>query len=204
MPDDIVLSRGNSMLTPESLTQILREPTPDGLWRLRGDLLAAGLAPDAPALRVLNRAYYFFTELSVKASAREYSHFASMLDIAAVGVVVVSRFSETIEEEDRLLGALITAALSEGFMVMAARQYVKAWEEEMQAVYKKSAWDLYGEFWVLSSELQAGVPAAERKLLLDNLLKPVFDDQTSGTVRALIIGRLYQMLLLVYLYHAAL
>ncbi len=191
------------MSISERLELVLREPTPERLWQLRGDLILAGVEPQAPALQTLSQAFRFFSELASKATAREYSHFASLLDIAAVGVVVISDAKEAIDEDSNLLGTLLTAALSEGFMVLAARQYVKAWEEEMHAVYQRAAWELYQQLWILSVQMQTGLPATQRRTLLDNLLQPAFDNATPGSVRALLIGRLYQLLLLIQLSDAA-
>jgi hypothetical protein len=187
------------MSISDRLELILREPTPERLWQLRGDLMIAAIDPQAPALHTLNQAFRFFSELASKSTAREYSHFASLLDITAVGVVVISGAKEAVEEGTSLLGTLLTAALSEGFMVLAARQYVKAWEEEMHSVYQQAAWELYQQFWLLSVHMQDSLPTEQRRSLLDNLLQPAFDKATPGTVRALLIGRLYQLLLLIQL-----
>ncbi|MCA9991250.1 MAG: hypothetical protein H6666_08805 [Ardenticatenaceae bacterium] len=185
------------MSVPTTLSQLLSQPAPGTIWQLRSDLLEAGYAPDADLWRVLDQAYHFFTELATKATAREYSHFASLLDIGAIGLVVVENLLDA-EQSENFWGKVIGGALSEGLMVMAARQYVKAWEEEMRSVYQSSAWTLYHELWRLSERLQPGLPAGERRQLLEQLLAPLHNPDFSGNAKALIIARLYQLLILTY------
>ena len=66
----------------------------------------------------------------------------------------------------RLLGAL----LSEGLMVLATRQHVKAWEGELSAVYRAAAWYLYDELWRWAAGLKPDLSAADRRRLLDRLV----------------------------------
>ena len=69
---------------------------------------------------------------------------------------------------------------------------------------RAAAWDLYGELWQLSQHMQPGLSMEDRRLLLDSLLRPVTEPEAPGTVKAMIIGRLYQLLLLIHLRHEAL
>lgn len=194
------------MKTHSSLLLLLAQPTPEALWLLRGELLTANLPADSPVWSLLGQFYLFLNELTARASSREYSHFASMLDIAAVGGVALQNIlaEAATDEETRHIGQrLLAGAFSEGLMVLAARQYVKAWEGEMAASYRAAAWELYGELWNISTEMKPELPAVERRQLLDNLLAPLQDAGQSGTVKAALIARFYQLLLLIHLQSGA-
>lgn len=184
----------------DGLLALIAVPGPDTLRRLRGVLLEAGLAPGAPVWAALDDFFQFLNELAANATSRQYSHFASILDIGAVGSVAVQNL---VSAEDRGPGGdqiwkrLLAGGLSEGLMVLAARQYVKAWEGEMAAVYRAAAWNLYYHLWRISSQMRPEMAAGDRRHLLDRLLAPASDDSLPGTSRAALIARLYQVVLLV-------
>jgi hypothetical protein len=181
-----------------AVVALVSTPTPPSLWELRGALLAAGVAPDEPPQPTLRAFYDFINEIASKATARQFSHFASLLDMAAVAGVAVQNLL-TREGAREMWQRLVVGALSEGLMVLAARQYVRAWEEEMDAVYRATAWRLYDELWLLSRQLQPEQAARERQQLLERLLAPLRDDDFSGTAKAALIVRVYQVILLVRL-----
>jgi hypothetical protein len=113
-----------------NLRHALTSPTAEGLWRLRGDLLETGLTPETRTFRVLGEFASFLDELATSTSSREYSHLASMMDIGALGGVVLEQLLEP-TSADQLAQRVLAGALSEGLMVLATRQHVKAWEEEL-------------------------------------------------------------------------
>jgi hypothetical protein len=170
-------------------------PTPDALRRLQASLLAAGVPARDPVWTLLDRYYGFLTTLAARATSREFSHFASLLDMGAVGGVALQNVLLA-GEAGHGWQRLLAGGLSEGLMVMAARQYVRAWEQEMSAVYTAAAWHLFRELWQVSSDLQPALPAGERKRLLDDLLAPLLDEEGAGAQRAVLATRLYQLLLL--------
>ena len=81
-------------------------------------------------------------------------------------------------------------------MVLAARQYVKAWEEEMRSEYNAATWFLAQEYWRLSHDLQPALTPAKRRALVDQLFEPFAGDEMDGTVKAGLIARLFQVLLI--------
>lgn len=178
-----------------SLIKVLTEPTPDALWQLRGELLELGLASDSRIMTTLHEFYQFLNELVASSTAREFSHFASILDMAAVAGVAIQNLM-SIEESEDWWKRFVVGAASEGLMVLAARQYVKAWEEEMRASYNAAAWYLSHEYWELSTRLRPDLSLQDRRQLVDRLLVPVQDDQLEGLVKAGLIVRLFQVLLL--------
>lgn len=181
-----------------TLVMLLGQPTPAGLWQLRGELLQLSIPPEAAIWTSLDQFYHFLNELMANATAREYSHFASMLDIGAVGSVALQNLLAR-EKGSALWQRMLAGGVSESLMVMAARQYVKAWEGEMSALYRAAAWNLYHGLWQISLLLKPELAADVRRAHLEDLLSPLHDENTSGTVKAALIARLYQLLLLTHL-----
>lgn len=181
-----------------SLSRLMTAPSSEALWALRAGLLVEGIAPDHPLLPILGRAHTFVTELESKSTARQYSHFASLLDIGAVGGVVVQNILDGISDGG-LLTKLLTGGISESLMILAARQYVNAWEKEMGAVYIHAAWNLYQDLWSLAAAQRPEFDPAERHTLVATLIAPIRDTETPGAARAALIVRLYQVLLLAHL-----
>jgi hypothetical protein len=179
----------------DSLSTVLTNPTPEALWQLQGDLLSEGFEPDAPIMAILDAFYTFLNELVASATAREYSHFASLLDMGAVGGVAIQNLLESRVSEG-WWQRLLVVGLSESLMIIAARQYVKAWENEMLSDFNEAAWFLYRQFWQLSADMQPELARDERRRLVDELFAPVHDDSVNGTAKAALLGRLFQLLLL--------
>jgi hypothetical protein len=177
-----------------TLGRVLRSPSPGDLWSLRAGLLEAGLPPDARTWAVIDEFRRFLDQLATGTSSREYSHLASKLDIGAVGGVVLEQLLE-VEDAEELALRLLTGLLSEGLMVLATRQHVKAWEGELAAVYADAAWFLYGELWRWAERSKPDLPATERRRLMDTLLGPVRASETPGFHKAVIVGLLFQVLL---------
>ena len=183
-----------------TLTQVLARPMPDALWNLRIDLLA--LADRLPAdrqgeatwaLEIARQFYGYLTGLRSKMTAREYSRFASRLDMGSVGALAVQ---DLVTEREHLLESLFLGGLSEGLMVLATLQYIKAWEAETALVHNQAIWWLFEGLWRLSREFRPGMPAAERQRLIDALLAPVRSEETAPAVKVALLVRLFQALLI--------
>jgi hypothetical protein len=182
----------------DAVLKALASPTAGDLWRLRAELLQAGLSPDSRVMAVLGEFQSFLDHLATSTSSREYSELASKLDIGAVGGVVMEQMLESKGAED-LAFRLFTGALSEGLMVLATRQHVKAWEGELAAVYRSAGWYLYEELWRWAEKKKPELHRSERRALLDGLLAPVRATDGSGPSKAVLLGLLFQLLLLSYL-----
>ena len=183
-----------------TLTQVLAWPMPNALWNLRIDLLA--LADRLPAdrqgeatwtLEIARQFYGYLTELRSKMTAREYSRFASRLDMGSVGALAVQ---DLVTEREHLLESLFLGGLSEGLMVLATLQYIKAWEAETALVHNQAIWWLFEGLWRLSREFRPEMPAAERQRLIDALLAPVRSEETAPAVKVALLVRLFQALLI--------
>lgn len=183
-----------------TLTQVLAWPMPNALWNLRIDLLP--LADRLPAdrqgeatwtLEIARQFYGYLTELRSKMTAREYSRFASRLDMGSVGALAVQ---DLVTEREHLLESLFLGGLSEGLMVLATLQYIKAWEAETALVHNQAIWWLFEGLWRLSREFRPEMPAAERQRLIDALLAPVRSEETAPAVKVALLVRLFQALLI--------
>lgn len=181
-----------------ALQEVLTGPDAGSLWTLRAQLLEAEVPADSRVWQLLREFQSYLDELATGTSSRQYSELASRLDIGAVGGIVLDRMLES-ESADSLAFSLLSAALTEGLMVAATRQHVKAWEGELNAVYRRSAWYLYGELWYWAAEKKPELPAGERRALLDRLLAPIHSAEVEGFSKAVLVGLLFQVLLLSYL-----
>lgn len=183
----------------ESLATVLAQPTPAALWQLRGDLRQAGLPADHAAWAVIDRFYAFLNELSAGMKAHEFNKMATMLDIGAVGGVAVQGMIEGDIPVDDLWKKLVAGSVGEGLMVLASRQYIKSAHAELISVYNAAAWYLFSALWDVSARLQPELSSADRRQLLDQLLTPALHEETEDGVKMVLIGRLFQILLLVHL-----
>jgi hypothetical protein len=179
----------------DSLALVASEPSPVGLWELRADLLGAGVPPDAPVVRVIGSFHDYLDRISTGVSSRDYSHLASKLDISAISGVILERLAEAEDSEDMAMG-ILSGALTEGLMVLATRQHVRAWEGELESVHRTAAWTLYEELWRWSTERNPELSPGRRRTLIDALLEPATSREASGLVKAVVIGRLFQIMVI--------
>ncbi len=186
----------NPLLAP--LSAVLTQPTPEAIWQLRGELWAAPIPPSSPAIHTCASFYQFLTQLAANAASHQYSQFASLLDMGAVGSVAIQNLLED-ERTPEWWQRFLVGGVGEGLMVLAARQYVKAWEEELRAAYLTAAWTLREALWTLSSQLQPEIDTAHRLRLIDDLLSPLRQPNVRGAAKAALIVRLFQLLLLLQL-----
>jgi hypothetical protein len=182
------------VIADDNLILLAAAPTPEALRQLQTGLLAAGVGQADPVWPLLDAYYEFLTTLAVRATSREFSHFASLLDMGAVGGVALQNI--LMAEEGQWWSRLLAGGLSEGLMVLAARQYVHAWEGELGAVFTAASWRLYRELWRVSETWRPDLPFAERHRLLEELIAPLAEDTLEGTQRAALATRLFQLLLL--------
>jgi hypothetical protein len=177
--------------------QILTAPTPAVLWELYGRLLAADADP--PLLQMVEVFHHYLHDLQSKAEAQQFSELASLLDIGAVGGVAVQNLvggEAHGEGADDLIKRFLLGTVSESLMVIASRQYVKGWQSELHSVHSQATWYLARELWSLSAEMQEDLPAEERWAHIDRLLAPARDPESPNEMKAVFLGRLFQILLL--------
>jgi len=183
------------------LGRLLVNPSPSDLLALQTRLLVAEADPkiaDAAchALEVSREFHSYLSELEAKFGARQYSELASLLDIGAVGAVTLENLTEAGES---LQQRILLGGLSEVLMVLASRQYVKAWGREMEPIHKRAVWFLRAELWRLSVAGRSDIRAEERVALVDGLLAPAMEGDASDEVCLALLGRLFQILLIIHL-----
>ncbi len=182
------------MLLRESLAAALKNPTASGLWSLRADLLETGVPQGARIWEVLGEYQHFLDELSSCTSSRRHSDLASKLDIGSISGVILERLLEP-QGDRELAFSLLTGALSEGFMVAATRQHVRAWEERIASYVSQTAWFLYGELWRWAEEMKPDLPPAERRRHLDHIFEPIHSPDADCSCKAVLVNLLFQLLL---------
>ncbi len=178
-----------------ALHTVLRQPSPAALVALQEALLA-GAAPSTDRDRCLALAgqfHRYLLELQTRLTARQYSELASWLDMTAVGLVA---FEELIRGTATGWRDLLIGLASEGAMVLGSRQYIKAWAVEVGPIHEDATWSLREALWRLSEEMQPELPAEQRLAAVRSTL-PASLDQAQHSVRSVVLGRLFQTLLLV-------
>ena len=192
----------------EALQLILAQPTPAALVELQGALLASESrgADVEQALEIAGRFHAYLCELQSKITARDYSELASRLDIGAVGAVALENVIDS--EGGEFWRGLLLGGLGETLMVAASRQYVRAWEVETALVHTCTVWYLTEVLW-RTSELQSdpsgsgfsgqSLPSEQRWQAIQSLLAPAHDPAVPASDKALLLGRIFQILLLTYL-----
>ncbi|HNS51417.1 MAG TPA: hypothetical protein PKO09_09575 [Anaerolineae bacterium] len=183
----------------EALHVVLRRPTAAALLDLQGALLSVGIAgPEAGrAMEITGQFHTYLSQLESKIAARDYSELASRLDTGAVGMVAVENLVSN--RDEKLWQRLVAGGLGEGLMVAASRQYVKAWQAEAGLVHRNAAWFLAGQLWDLSRQMQPNLPNGQRWRMVQKLLEPAHDAEVPEPSKALLIGRIFQSVLLIVL-----
>ena len=183
----------------EAIQPILTLPTPQALIALQGALLAyeGESQAKAQALEVTSRFFTYLSDLKSKITSRNYSEMASMLDIGAVGAVALENIWTS--RSDDLWKGLTLGSIAEGLMVAASRQYIKGWEVETALVHSQAAWYLAEALWRASSEMQPELQPEQRWEAIQNLLAPAHEPDVPAPEKALLLGRIFQLLLITYL-----
>jgi len=181
------------------LQPILAGPTPGALVALQGALLASEMDGEAveTALEISGQFHTYLSELQSKITAKQYNELASRLDIGAVGVVALENILTTQKEE--FWNRLLLGALGEVLMVAASRQYVKAWDAETSLVHTQAACYLSEALWHTSRQMQPDLPPEQRWQAIQELLAPAYAAETPAPAKAVLLGRVFQILLLTHL-----
>jgi hypothetical protein len=183
----------------DAIRPILSQPTPEALVALQGALLACGQEDETVerALKVAGHFYDYLSDLQSKIAARDYSEMASRLDIGAVGAVALENVLSA--EKDSFWQKLVLGGLGEGLMVAASRQYIKGWRVETGLVHSHAAWVLTEALWYASREMQPGLSSEQRWQAIQSLLAPAHDPGVPAPEKAMLLGRIFQILLITHL-----
>ncbi len=183
------------------LQRILTKPTTNDLLALQCILLFWEEKAGAPlereritsALSLLEDFHGYLVGLESKLEAHAFAEPASKMDMGAVGVVIAGNIRGA---GDKLLERLLMGGLSETLMVLASRQYIKAFNRDLEAFFLQVAWQLRAHFWRFSAAKRPQLPPSERTALIDALFAPIFDKQASSGAKPVVLGCLFQVLLL--------
>ena len=183
------------------LQRVLTKPASADLLSLQTVVLsweekaASPLAREqaATALALLGDFYSYLVGLESKLEAHAFAELASKMDMGAVGGVVVENI---LDAREKLLERILVGGLSEALMVLASRQYVRAFNRELEAFYQQVAWQLRAHLWRFSAAGRPELAPSERTSLIDSLLATVFDKEAPSNAKPVVIGCLFQVLLL--------
>lgn len=168
-------------------------PTSADLWKLHAYLLAVGGEETRRALDTAGVFHSYLQDLESKMSSRQASRLAAALAAAAVSSVSLQEL--LIEREQplqRILGSIASAMLEIG----SATQSVRAWEIETSLVHYEAAWHLYGELWDISLVARPELSWQERRAFADRLMLPILSYETPGTIKTILLIKLFQAVLM--------
>jgi hypothetical protein len=183
----------------DAVQAILRCPTPEALVALQGSLLARRERDEVVdgALEIAGRFHGYLCDLQSKITARDFSELASRLDIGAVGAVALENILAA--QGESFWQRLSMGGLAEVLMVAASRQYVKGWEVEAGLVHTQSTWFLTEALWQASADMQPDLAPDQRWQAIQSLLAPAADPGVPAPDKAVLLGRIFQILLLTQL-----
>jgi hypothetical protein len=188
------------MTLDRSLSLALTRPAPESLWSLRATLLVladrlplSGRALADRSLAIAGEFHHYLAELQSKMTAHEFSKLASRMDVGSVGLLALQ---DLVADREELFRKVFLGGLSEGLMVLAAQQYTKAWRTEISLVNDEALWRLYDGLWEVSRQLRPDLPAETRCDQIEALLAPVRPPEVEPSVKAAVIARLFQVLLI--------
>jgi len=115
------------------------------------------------------------------------------MDVGSVGLLALQ---DLVADREELFKKVFLGGLSEGLMVLAALQYTKAWRTEISLVNDEALWRLYDGLWQVSRQLRPDLPAETRRDQIEALLAPVRPPEVEPSVKAAVIARLFQVLLI--------
>ena len=190
-----------------SLPLLLANPNPDTLWDLRADLLVlADRLPSAERARadwtlaIATRFHEYLSNLAATTTAHEFSQWASQLDMGSVGLLALQ---DLVTDRERLLRKLFLGGLSETLMVLASRQYVKAWQAEASHMHADTLWWLFEALWRSSRDLRPDLAADRCRSEIEALMSTARSPENPPALRAALVVGLFQAVLVASLGWAA-
>ncbi len=189
------------MHTAQLLERIVKKPSAADLLKLQCVLLSTEEGADSrgkrersvSALGLLGDFYSYLVALESKLDAHDYAELASRMDMGAVGGVVAEN---VLGSGDKLLERILVGGLSEALTVLASRQYVKAFNRELDAFYQQVAWQLRAHLWRFSAAKRPDLAPVDRAALIDSLFAPIYRKDTPAAAKPILLGCLFQILLL--------
>jgi hypothetical protein len=102
---------------------------------------------------------------------------------------------EMIADQNNPLKKLLASGVTAMLEIGAAAKNAEAWEVESASVYYGAAWYLCGELWAVSEGNRPELSAEERQASINQLLKPILDQQLANAIKSVLVVRLFQVVL---------
>lgn len=184
------------MTIHQLLDELLRDPSPDVLWRLHPQLLTRD-TPAANAARTLAGEFFsYLSGVQSKLTSKQYSSLAALLEAGAVGLLAGKDIVEALSTGgQQAITELLTGGLASLLETFSTAQHVKAWETEFTSTNNATLWTLYAEMWHISVDMQPDLSIEKRRALVDELFAPARDMNLVQPARTALIIRLFQLLL---------
>jgi hypothetical protein len=185
-------------------------PTLDGIWDVRGDVLAIRTVLEGrrsvphreEAIRtaleiseVCVRFHDLLNELKRDLTSKGYTQLAVLFDMATVGSLVVH---DLMDGRWTKIKDLMAAAFSEGSMILASIQYVKSAEQVLLAMVEEHINDIYGRMWDLIATERKGMKVKdviEAREALDEFFKALRSEGAPLEMRIMALVLLYTVIL---------
>jgi len=185
-------------------------PLPSVIWDVRSDVLAMRAVVESgkdignkiEVLRTLGELsdicdnfYRLTTGLMHNMKGRGFTQMATLWDMATVGSLAIH---DLMGGKWKQIQDLLASAFSEGSMIMASVQYIKAASETMKALTDEHGSYLFGKLWDIVCSLRkdmAPSEAREAQKGLDAFFKGLSSESTPLETRMVVLIQTYMILL---------
>lgn len=147
--------------TKKRLISIMKDMSPESLWKLTGELYALKTALKLQKRRskerieraiedtldVVRDFYEFNVELQSEITSKDFNEVASMFDLTAIGTLAAQDVITHLN--GRLLPTLLMSAISEGLIFLGSRQYVAGAQKIIEARLSIHSHRVYERLWEL-------------------------------------------------------
>lgn len=171
------------------LDQVLKEPTPENLWKLHPELLVLDHPTADAASHIAGQFFRYLSSIQSKLESRQFPVLATTLAIGGTSVGIAENI---FSDHKTNIFELMVDGLKIALDALSTYQFVRQWEPDFAALHNIAVWDLYHAYWRLSEDFQPNLDTAKRRQLLDNLFNVVRDPESDGSLRLAMLVRLFQ------------
>jgi len=185
-------------------------PLPSAIWDVRSDVLAMRAVVESRkdiedkegVLRTLKELsdicdnfYRLTTRLMHNMKGKGFTQMATLWDMATVGSLAIH---DLMGGRWKKIQNLLASAFSEGAMIMASIQYIKAASETLKASTDEHGSYLYGQLWDIVCSLRKDMTPSEAREAqkgLDEFFKGLSSEDTPLETRMVVLIQTYMILL---------
>jgi hypothetical protein len=171
------------------LDQVLKEPTPQNLWKLHPSLLVIDHPSADAASNIAGQFFRYLSLIQSKLESRQFPILATTLAISGTGIGMAENIFSSRKTN---IMELLVDGLRVALDTLSTYQFVRQWEPDFATLHDTAVWDLYRSFWQLSEDLQPDLDTTKRVELLDDLFRAVRDPESDGSLRLALLVRLFQ------------